>query len=218
MAAMLFYLSRYPHAYASVMREVRSTFDSAAEIRAGPRLNSCKYLRACVDETLRISPSAGSALWREVLEGGLNVDGLILPAGCEVGVGIYSIHHNRAYYPHPFNYRPERWLPGEGDHVMQDELKAAHDAYSPFSVGPRACIGKSLALMELMLTMAHVLYAFDFKAANGHGTSVGYDAVAADDPALPHSQTTKHIDDEFQLRDHITASKEGPILRFRRRR
>ncbi|CDM28612.1 Cytochrome P450 [Penicillium roqueforti FM164] len=62
LAATLFYISREPSVYERVTREVRSCFASAEEIHAGTQLNSCQYLRACIDEALRLSPPAGSAL------------------------------------------------------------------------------------------------------------------------------------------------------------
>ncbi|KAJ5789848.1 benzoate 4-monooxygenase cytochrome P450 [Penicillium psychrosexuale] len=62
LAATLFYISREPSVYERVTREVRSCFASAEEIHAGTQLNSCRYLRACIDEALRLSPPTGSAL------------------------------------------------------------------------------------------------------------------------------------------------------------
>ena len=199
MAATLFYLCRYPHAYEKVTKEVRDHFNSADEIHAGPILSSCKYLRACIDETLRISPSAGSALWREALKGGAAIDGIFIPEGYDVGVCVYAIQHNPAYYPDPFRYSPERWLSND------DSFKSAQNAHTPFSIGPRGCIGKSLAIMELMMTIAMVVYIFDFKVAEGEEV-----IVHGPDGAMEQS-------DEFQLKDHITAAKNGPVLQFRRR-
>lgn len=67
MAATFFYLWRYPACYARLAQEIRSTFADGADIRAGPKLAGCKYLRACIDETLLISPPVGTTLWFMVL-------------------------------------------------------------------------------------------------------------------------------------------------------
>ncbi|KAF2474320.1 cytochrome P450 [Lindgomyces ingoldianus] len=203
MAAIFFYLSRNPDAYARASAEVRSTFNSLEEIQGGSKLNSCRYLRACIDEAMRMSPSVGQALSREVPAGGAIVDGDFIPGGCDVGVPIYSIHHKEDYYPDPFNYNPDRWL------VEKDSSQQVMDqyaAYNPFSVGPRSCMGKGVALVEMMATFAVVLYRLDFK-------------MAAADVAggRPGKEFGRHRSDEFQLRDHITSAKEGPMLRFRPR-
>lgn len=210
MAALLFYLSRSSEAYDCVTAEVRSQFSSVSEIRSGPRLAACAYLRACIDETLRITPSAGSALWREVLPGGAMLDGRFVPGGCDVGVGIYALHHNPEYYPEPGRFMPERWLTAKSDGVDKMCSVKVRLPYSPFSAGPRGCLGKSLALMELMLTMATVLFVFDFQSVDGAQGGPEEDNGGSD-------SRVKGAEDEYQTWDHITAAKKGPILSFYRR-
>ena len=171
----------------------------------GPKLQSCTYLRACIDESMRISPAVGSALWREVQAGGAVVDGQLIPAGCVVGTSIYGIHHNAAYYPDPFTFRPERWLVGE-DISTQGSVDLAQAALNPFSIGPRGCIGKGLALAEVMLAMATFIWTLDFKVAEGPIGQIGEGKSGA--------IRGRHRATEFQLRDHITSAKDGPYLQF----
>ncbi len=201
----------YPEAYLKVVEEVCSVFPDTKSITIGPELNSCTYLRACIDESLRMSPPAASALWREVANGGILIDGLRVPAGCDVGTGIYSIHHNATYYPEPFMYRPERWLsskePEKSPEATQ-QLNLARSAFNPFSIGPRGCIGKGLAMTELMLTMATVLRKFEIRTAPGE-EGVGGGKVGG--------VLGRHREKEFQLSDHVTAAKDGPVLQFRKR-
>ncbi|OJJ99829.1 hypothetical protein ASPACDRAFT_1856409 [Aspergillus aculeatus ATCC 16872] len=95
MAAAFFYLSRCPRALNQATHEVRRAFTSIDDICPGnPALASCVYFRACIDEAIRLKPSVAGALWREVLPGGAMVDGEFVPAGMEVGAGIYALHHN----------------------------------------------------------------------------------------------------------------------------
>ncbi|KAL3427036.1 fatty acid synthase alpha subunit reductase [Phlyctema vagabunda] len=193
MASTLFYLTRNPVAYKNATSEVRKAFSDLGEVHTGSQLNSCVYLRACIDEALRMSPPAGGVLWREVQSGGASIDGHFMPEGVDVGTGIYSIHHNPEYYPNPLSYRPERWL-------KVNPRDAGIQPYCPFSIGPRSCIGKSLALMEVMLTIAVILLQFDVQdAEEGHNSFTDIHEVSA----------------EFRLRDHITGAKDGPSLRFR---
>jgi hypothetical protein len=62
---LLFYLAHYPRVLAKVTAEVRSAFASTEEIMMRPNLSRCQYLRACVDETLHIAPSAPGELPRD---------------------------------------------------------------------------------------------------------------------------------------------------------
>ncbi|EFQ92167.1 hypothetical protein P3342_010328 [Pyrenophora teres f. teres] len=197
MSATFFYLANSPKAYRRVQNEVRSLFSSAEEIRIGPKLSKLVFVRACIEEALRMSPPTGASLYREVLQGGATVNGEWFPPGVDLGVPIYAIQHNPEYYPSPFEFRPERWLESEG--TPKKSIEAARSAFCPFSVGSRSCVGKHMALVELTLAVAYAVYTLDFEFH-------------------PEKQqaTDKRwgIEDEFKLRDHITASKDGPHLRF----
>jgi len=187
LAGLFYYLSQHQSVYERAAAEVRSTFASPEDIRIGSKLASCTYLRACIEETLRMSPPTGSAPWREVCDGGATIAGQFIPAGCDVGVGIYAIHHNSAFHSEPFTFWPDRFLSGE-------DTVVSRQAFMPFSFGTRGCIGKGLAMNEIMLTMASVLWLCDFRRAE-------------DD--ITHG--------EYPLQDHITGAKQGPKLQFRLR-
>jgi cytochrome P450 len=121
MAATFFYLSRYPACYARLTEEIRTIFADGSEIGAGPKLIACKYLRACIDETLRISPPAGSTLWRDIPCDGKSpvvIDGHAVPEGARIGVNVYTIHHNEKYFPDSWTFTPERFFE-EGDMYEQ---------------------------------------------------------------------------------------------------
>lgn len=136
LAATLFYLTRNTHALARLQDEVRGRFGDVEEIRQGAALNGCAYLRACIDEAMRMSPSVGGLLPREILAGGMTIDGVFVPAGTVVGVPHYTIHHNAEYYPSPFTYAPERWVAGSklafGNVVGEADTAVAQSAFCPF--------------------------------------------------------------------------------------
>jgi cytochrome P450 len=215
-ASVFFYLTRYPAAYRRVVSEVRSVFSSPSEVTLGSALNSCTYLRACIDESLRLSPPAGSALWREVVGEGVSIDGMWFPSGTEVGTCIHAIHHNPNYYPQPYEYKPERWLSAKGGpkfteqgRIDSDEVLLAKSAFNPFSIGPRGCIGKGLANVELMLALATLLCRFDFRATEGANRKIGEGGVGM-------GKGRERVL-EFQLFDHVTAAKDGPMVEFMER-
>ena len=206
MAGCFYYLARHEEARAKVCAEVRNTFSNADEIRIGNTLSSCVYLRACIDESLRMSPPVGGALWREVCEGGLNIHGNVIPKGMDVGIGIYAIQHNPAYYPDPFTYRPERWIVSEQN--TKEQVACAKENFQAFSIGPVGCVGKNLAYTELMLTMARVVYALDIKPAD--------EARPEDPPKSYLKGYPLHTKHEYRLRDRFTSWKEGPMVSFKR--
>ncbi|POR36963.1 Isotrichodermin C-15 hydroxylase [Tolypocladium paradoxum] len=212
MAATLFYLVRNDHALRRVTDEVRSKFNDVEDIIHGPALGGCTYLRACIDEAMRLSPSVGGILPREVLPGGITIDGQALPPGTVVGTPHYAIHHNEAYYPVPYGYAPERWLCGEvnpltGKQTTEDDAARAQGAFCPFSIGPRGCIGKGLAYAEMSTTLARTLYLYDLRRAVG---------VVDPGEGRPDLEWGRHRESEFQLIDTFTSAKKGPVVEFRR--
>lgn len=157
---------------------------------------------------MRMSPPVPAVPFREVQAGGATIDGHDLQGGCDVGTGIYSIHHSAKYFPEPHTFLPERWL-DTTEYGSKESLELAQRAYNPFSVGSRQCIGKGLATMEMMSIFATVLYKFDFKIADGKIGCLGEGKVGA--------ELGRNRVNEFQLYDHVIATKSGPVLQFRHR-
>ncbi|KAI9052021.1 hypothetical protein LZ554_004275 [Drepanopeziza brunnea f. sp. 'monogermtubi'] len=203
MSGTFFYLTHNPTILATVTREVRDAFagGQVEDIVSGSKLNSCIYLRACLDESMRISPPVPGPLPREVCAGGAMIDGTMVPAGIDVSVGTWAIHHNKDYYPSPHTYNPSRWIaadsiPASAGYagVARADVEKAQRAFAAFSLGPRGCIGRNMAYIELTLAMARVLFLFDLELAStlGEGGPGG----------------------EWMTWDNFNAHKEGPVLRF----
>ncbi|CAJ2509677.1 Uu.00g147030.m01.CDS01 [Anthostomella pinea] len=215
MAATLFYIVRSPVALQKASEEVRAKFSDVEEICQGPSLTSCVYLRACIDEAMRMSPSVGGIAPREVLPGGITIDGEFIPEGVVTGTPHYTIHHNAAYFPQPFSYIPERWMAGSsksfggvGESTFtEQDVALAQSAFCPFSVGPRGCIGKGLAYIEMMTTMARVLFLYDLRKSAGFDPAEG---------SMDLEWGRQRVD-EFQLMDQFTSLKNGPMVEFRKR-
>lgn len=207
LASAFFYLVHNPAKLERLSQEILSTFSDVEKIHSNPTLNSCTYLRAVIDESMRLSPPVGGILPREVLPGGLDIDGIHIPAGIVVGTPHYTLHHNPAYYPEPFSFIPERWIPTSSPEITQESVALAQSAFCPFSVGPRGCIGKGVAYVELMTSLARVVYMYEMRAVEGMRVGEG-------NPAAEWGREKRH---EYQLRDSFTSMKDGPYVEFRDR-
>ena len=208
LAALFFYLSAYPSCYDNLVSEILTTFDSPAEIQNGPKLTSCQYLRACIDEMLRMSPPVSGTLWREVCPGGIHIDNSYLPAGIDIGVNVYALHHSEEIYPDSYTYKPERWIVSKDN--PKEAVERARRAYSPFSLGTRACAGKSMSYIELSTAMGRTIWYTDFRRAEGPLGLVG--------AGVRGNKDGRHRVLEFQLQEHLTASHSGPFCQFRSRK
>ncbi|KAI1084876.1 cytochrome P450 [Whalleya microplaca] len=154
LAAIFFYLSQNDQCYNTLANEIRSSFTSGNQV-CGSALTGCQYLRACIDEALRIEAYPSDQPF--------TVDGHVVPHGTIVGVNIYSIHYNEGYFPDPFTFRPERWL---------DDAKTMRDAFAPFSLGPRGCAGKAMEYLEISLVVAKIMWYFDFRSVGSEHAGV----------------------------------------------
>ena len=205
LSGTFFYLAHNPTAMQNVCKEIRETFTDVEEIVTGPKLSGCSFLRACIDETMRMTPPVAGALPRQVLPGGMEIDGRHIPAGVDVGVPIYAIHHNPDCFPRPFDYLPERWLSDPAANPLHARLPDAQSAFNPFSIGPRGCIGKGLAYVELTVTIARVLFLYDLRLTPGSSLGAGSQDL----------EGGRNRDKEYQIQDVFASKKDGPMLQSR---
>ncbi len=117
-----------------------------------------KYILAVIWEVLRYRPTSAMGLPRSVPKGGLTVCGKQFEEGTVLSVPSFSIHHNPAVYPDPEVFKPERFL----------GKPPADKEFIPFSYGPRACVGRNVAMMELQTVLANLLYRFEFTRVEGN--------------------------------------------------
>lgn len=140
-------------------------------------------------------------MWREALTNGLAIpdDNLHIPAGCEVGTGIFSLNHNKKYFPEPLAFKPERWMAGEAD---AKELAKAKEAFATFSCGPRNCVGKGLAMIEICLAVAAVIRDYDFRQADTELGRVGENSEG-------------RLKGQYGTKWAFTSLKTGPYIQFK---
>ena len=66
-----------------------------------------------------------------------------------------------------------------------------------------------MALLELSLAVAHVLFTYDFRVPGGEVTTLGKKLRLGREP--------ENQEDEFQLFANVTSLCKGPWLEFRKR-
>ena len=191
MTATLFYLVYHPSTLAQLRKEIDETFQSVDEIKLGPQLSSCRYLKACIDESMRLTPPIPGLLPRKVIHGGLMIDGHLLPEGTEVGTCLYALHRRETYFRNAAAFEPQRWL------MEREKTPLAYQAYTPFSLGPRGCPGKAFAYAEMTLTLAKMVFLLDMRLES---------EVVDPDSAAPV---------EFETRDCFVVAHDGPNLVFK---
>ncbi|KAI8623144.1 cytochrome P450 [Xylariaceae sp. FL1651] len=145
--------------------EIRGTFSSEMDI-TGDTTAKLPYLKAVIDETLRILPP--SPFGQSRTSPGATVDGLYIPPGVDVSVDIWSLQHSARYWKDPWTFRPERWIKGEHDTAdekggVEANLQDNKEAFQPFSEGPRACLGMGLTFLEMRIMLAKLVWLYDWE-------------------------------------------------------
>ncbi|KAK4184313.1 Isotrichodermin C-15 hydroxylase [Podospora australis] len=154
----MYYLCRDAKRRARLIDEIRGRFSTADEINGRALVEDCPYLNAVCDETLRIYPPAGAAhLTRIVPDGGCEIAGHWVPRGTRVSVHPWSVLRDEANFHAPDQFIPERWLSDEPEGQRGDRLETS----LPFSSGPRGCLGKNLAYLEMRMILAKFFWRYD---------------------------------------------------------
>ena len=122
-------------------------------------LRNLTYAEGVVKESMRLYPPAWS-LARTVVKD-FDIAGYRIPAGANVVMSTWIMHHDARYFPDPYRFDPDRWL-------SEQSQKLPRFAYFPFGGGPRQCIGNSFAMMEATLLLATIAQKFQFRAVEGH--------------------------------------------------
>lgn len=113
----------------------------------------CHYLQACIDEIHRCASLVPLGLLHRCTED-TRLLGYDIPKDSLTLANQYNINNNPEVYPEPDKFRPERFLDAEGRYSPCEHLM-------PFSIGKRACLGESLARMELFLFIAGFLQRYE---------------------------------------------------------
>lgn len=126
LAVAVYYLLRRPAALAALRDEVRRAFASGGEV-AFSAVSGLPYLRAVMEEALRIHPPLPAGINRVVPEGGALIDGQFVPEGTVLQVPSWAAFHLEENFKDPWDFVPERWL---GEDCPARYAGDNHDVFS----------------------------------------------------------------------------------------
>lgn len=169
-------LHNHPAALAKCREEFDSVFGPAPEsfdtvdpaqsaIESNPEiLNKLVYLNACIKETLRmfgpVSGSVRQAASELYLHHPAEPNKPLPTWDLMLFAHQAHLHRDPNYWPRPHEFIPERFLAKEGDELYKGRHK---NAFRPFEMGSRNCIGQEFAMTELRLVLALSLREWDFE-------------------------------------------------------
>ncbi|KAF7862479.1 hypothetical protein EAF04_007352 [Stromatinia cepivora] len=157
--SIFYYLARTPRVLDKLRTEISSVVGkySLSTVVPYSEVSHLPYLDAIIHEALRVHANTGTILERVVPPKGTEIDGYQLPGGTIVGVNAWVIHRNTEIFGDDAdNFRPERWI--EASDEKLGEMK--RNMFS-FGSGPRMCIGRNIAMMQISKLVVEFYRRFD---------------------------------------------------------
>ncbi|XP_046395180.1 methyl farnesoate epoxidase-like [Ischnura elegans] len=120
------------------------------------------YTEATVLEILRSSTVVPLSVPHAPLMAQKDIEfrGYVIPKDSTILVNLHQLHHDPKIWGDPENFRPERFLNAEGK-VIRNE------AYMPFGVGKRSCLGEALARNNVYLFFACLMQRYSMRVPEG---------------------------------------------------
>lgn len=152
----LFYnLLKHPETFHKAQQEVDQVLGDAA-LEVG-HLSKFKYLDACIKETLRVNGPIGITT-RHAKKDTVLVGKYQISSADSVVTNLAGLHKDPAVWGDDAEeFRPERML---------DPSKVPSDAWKPFGMGIRGCIGRAFAEQEMLINVALILQRFQVEMAD----------------------------------------------------
>ncbi|KMU78692.1 cytochrome P450 3A31 [Coccidioides immitis RMSCC 3703] len=157
--AMLYWVLRTPGVIEKLQEALDEAVPAHVDVPSFSMVRDIPYLQWVIWETMRIHSTSSLGLPREIPPNSppVTIEGHVFHPGTILSVPAYTIHHSPEIWgPDVEEFVPTRWDPAR----LTPRQKAA---FIPFSYGPRACVGRNVAEMELHCIAATVFKNFEFR-------------------------------------------------------
>ncbi|XP_075043702.1 vitamin D 25-hydroxylase isoform X2 [Mixophyes fleayi] len=154
----ILFMALYPNIQGHIQKEIDSVV-GPNRIPVFEDRSSMPYTEAVLHEVLRYCNIAPLGIFHATSRDTV-VRGYSIPEGTTVITNLYSVHFDEKYWSDPEIFYPERFLDSNGQFIKKE-------AFVPFSLGRRHCLGEQLARMELFLFFTALLQRFHLHFPQG---------------------------------------------------
>ncbi|WP_299944566.1 cytochrome P450 [uncultured Microbulbifer sp.] len=151
-ANLIYLVLKHPDVYKKIQQEVDTVFGKSKLDTAC--LKEMPTLSGAIMESLRMYPVTAAAMRSANTD--FNFNGYEIKEGELLYMGITVPHLMQEFYPNPEKFDVERYDKGRGEHLKTN-------AFSPYGRGPHTCLGRSLADIQMLLSMARLFYRLDLE-------------------------------------------------------
>lgn len=162
----LFYLlSCHPDVEDEVLKEI-GAMENDEDLVKFEGLKQLRWLKACICESMRLYPPVA---WdsKHAIANDLLPDGTRVRVGDRVTYFPYGMGRMKGLWGEDrFEFKPERWI----SEVEQGHIKTLKNfgpyKFPIFQAGPRACLGRDMAFVQMKYVMASILKRFRIRPVN----------------------------------------------------
>lgn len=143
-----------------------SDFDYVPDMQ---EVQSLPYLEATINEALRLYSPVGLAQ-KLCVRDTVFPDGTFVPKGSNIALVYHAMARMPGVWgPDAAAFNPERFI----DPQTGELIKVSSGKFSAFNTGPRVCVGRKLAMMEMKMVVACVVSRFRFDEVPGQDVACG---------------------------------------------
>ncbi|KAG7226709.1 hypothetical protein INR49_014057 [Caranx melampygus] len=170
----IFNLSRNPGAQRKLLEEIREVVPPDQD-PCGEHIKSMPYLKACLKESMRLSPSV--PFTSRTLDKDTVLGDYAIPKGTVLMINSHALGSNEEYFDNGKQFKPERWL--------RENSTINPFAHVPFGIGKRMCIGRRLAELQLQLAMCWLVREYEIVATDNEPLDVIHSGLLVPNRELP---------------------------------
>ncbi|KAF5288525.1 hypothetical protein FQA39_LY15393 [Lamprigera yunnana] len=151
-------LAVHPDIQKRVYDEINQTLEQSPK-STYESITSMVYLDCVVSESLRLTPAV--PISDRMCQKPYTIEPVTptekpvrLDKGTIIWISIGAFHKDEKYFPNPKKFDPERFS-------AENKRNINPNAYIPFGIGPRSCIGSRFALIEMKTIIVEILKNFE---------------------------------------------------------
>jgi fatty acid omega-hydroxylase len=162
-------LTRHPEVVSKIIVEVNEICGVAPKVDYSlEKLNKLEYTHAVAMEAIRLHPSVPNDM-KYAVHDDILPDGTFVPARAAVVYSPYALGRSKQIWGNDADmFNPERFF---------KQSEPSTYKFIAFNAGPRICLGKPLALMNMKMVLAVLLPNFNFQDFKGHTGEYDLSAV-----------------------------------------
>jgi cytochrome P450 len=166
---LLYELCKHPENKQRLIEEVDEYWRNNDGVENYETFDQLPFMTQCITETLRMWPALANGTYRELERDdkitGLNGEKVLVKKGTYCQIINWTRHRNSELWGDDVNeFNPDREFKGSEiwDYKGFGHYNVSSERFSPFTYGPRNCLGKNFSQMEMRLILLNIFKDHDF--------------------------------------------------------